>query len=129
MNKNVECKHYRISQVEFDFEKLAKGKQNIKVEVQISIKTPDEMRENKKNIVEIIPTFLINDQVEILKAKIQGQFEIVEERLTKDQIEQILEQEAVPFLYVKLQEYINEVLKLSNINFTSLPPYVENEEE
>ena len=130
MYKNIELKHYRIPQIQADFEKLPKGKQNIKIEIQASIKMPEDKNTNKKNIVEITPIFYTDDQVEILKAKIQGQFELLnEEALSDDEKGKVLETEAVPVLYLKLEEYFDKFLKISNINFISLPPYEVEDEE
>ncbi len=130
MYKNIELKHYRIPQIQADFEKLPKGKQNIKIEIQVSIKMPEDKNTNKKNIVEITPIFYTDDQVEILKAKIQGQFELLnEEALSDDEKGKVLETEAVPVLYLKLEEYFDKFLKISNINFISLPPYEVEDEE
>ncbi len=129
MDTQIKCKHYRISQIEADFEKLPRGKQNIKLEIQVSIKMPEEKKENKKNIVEITPIFSTGDQVEILKVRIQGQFEILnEETLSDDDKGKVLEKKAVPILYLKLQNYIDQMLKMSNINFIGLPPYEDEEE-
>lgn len=129
MNEKVECKHYRISQIEADFEKLSKGKQSIKLEIQVSIRIPESTKENQKNVVEITPVFSTDSQTEILKVKIQGQFEILNGKLlSDDDREKVLEKEAVPILYLKLQNYIDDVLKLSNISFIGLPSYEDEDE-
>lgn len=124
MDKILEIKKYRIPKVKMDFEKISEGEHLINIETSINIMIPKDVTD-KICIVVIKTQFKNESQEEILSVLIRSFVEIKDVNISNEDKEKSIRLNAVPIIYEKLREFIEQLLETAQINSMNIPPYME----
>lgn len=117
-------KSFRIYKLITDFELLDDGENEVSLTTRMGTMIPKKDADNECK-VEILVEFKNNREDTILSVVARGGFEIPPKFDTKDSKKQLLQEQGWKLVYLKLQKAIDEILKISNVEFMSLPPFSE----
>lgn len=118
-----QLKTYTIPKLNSNFDLLQDGNNELQTTISICIMIPKD-KENKENVIEIEAVYKNSNNEELLDSLIRGTFVWTGNiEVEKDQIKSVLKDEAVPVLYSKLRNFLQEYFNMIHIDFVNIKPF------
>lgn len=120
MNKTYNIVGYKIIDVELHFENLKK-EQSIGVETAVNLLIPKN-KDDEKCYEFVSMVFQDEDSNIIFSAKLKGAVNI-SKKIENETKTEILKQDVLPKFYGNLKEYMEDIIKKSNLKFVDIPAF------
>lgn len=120
--KVLELKSFKIHKITIDFDLLSKGPNQVLLETRMGVMIPqDDTEKQSKIIVEAI--FRTQAEATVLSIVARGGFDLPKDLETIQEKQKILQDQGAEQVYNKVRNAIDDILKISNVEFMNLPPY------